>query len=225
MARELLQAAYPGRIAMRVAVWLGLGLILSGGGLPPAEAFGPKVRSAPSRILVKFKPGKALQQSDAVHAQMGGKKVDAFSLVPDLQVVAVSRGLEVAMAEAYARLPEIEYAEPDYLRYATREPNDPQFPQQWALKNTGQTGGTVGADISAPAAWEITTGSSGMIVMVIDGGIDYNHPDLTANMWRNPGEIPMELTMTAMDGWMMCMASIPATTMAIRWTTMGMART
>ena len=201
MAPELRQTAYPWQIAIRVAVWLGLGLILSGGALPSAEAVGPKARSAPGRILAKFKPSTALQQSDAVHAQMGGKKIHASSLVPGLQVVAVSRGLEADMAEAYARLPEIEYAEPDYLQYATREPNDPQFLQQWALKNTGQTGGTVGADISAPAAWEITTGSSGVIVMVIDSGIDYNHLDLTANMWRNPGEIPGNGIDDDGDGW------------------------
>lgn len=201
MARELLHTAYSWRIALRVAVCFGLGLLLSGGGLPSAEAVGPKAQSAPGRILVKFKPGKPLQQSDAVHAQMGGTKVHEFSLVPGLQVVEVSRGLEVAVAEAYARLPEIEYAEPDYLRYATREPNDPQFPQQWPLKNTGQTGGTAGADISAPAAWEITTGSSGVIVMVIDSGIDYNHPDLAANMWQNPGEIPGDGIDNDGDGW------------------------
>src|SRR5690606_21235490 len=47
------------------------------------------------------------------------------------------------------------------------------------------------AKIQAPQAWETTTGSrTGPVVAVIDGGIDYNHPDLTNNMWTNPGEIP-----------------------------------
>ncbi len=72
-------------------------------------------------------------------------------------------------------------------------PNDPQFGSQWALNNTGQTGGTPDADIDAPEAWEITTGgmsSTGdeIVVAVIDGGVDLNHADL--NLWKNSGEIP-----------------------------------
>ena len=69
-------------------------------------------------------------------------------------------------------------------------PNDPDFTRLWALSNSGQTGGTAGADISAPEAWSTTTGSAAVVVADIDSGVDYNHPDLAANMWRNPGEIP-----------------------------------
>ena len=68
-------------------------------------------------------------------------------------------------------------------------PNDPSFSQLYALHNTGQTGGTIGADIDATAAWDVTTGSQAVVVGVIDTGIDYTHPDLAANIWTNPGEI------------------------------------
>ena len=69
-------------------------------------------------------------------------------------------------------------------------PND--LPTElWGMHNTGQDGGKAGADISAPKAWALSTGSrTGPVVAVIDTGVDYNHSDLNANMWINTGEIP-----------------------------------
>lgn len=64
-------------------------------------------------------------------------------------------------------------------------PNDPRFGELWGLHNVGQAGGTVDADIDALGAWDITTGSSEVVVAVIDTGVDYNHQDLAANMSRN----------------------------------------
>lgn len=74
-------------------------------------------------------------------------------------------------------------------------PDDPLFPLQWQLQNTGQSGGTAGADAGAPAAWDITTGGltpagDTIVVAVIDGGVAAAHPDIAQNMWRNRGEIP-----------------------------------
>ncbi|HOY48618.1 MAG TPA: S8 family serine peptidase [Flavobacteriales bacterium] len=74
-------------------------------------------------------------------------------------------------------------------------PNDPSFTQQWALNNTAQSGGTAGADIQAEDAWDITTGgltTSGdtIVVAVIDGGFQLNHPDLVQNIFVNRLEIP-----------------------------------
>lgn len=66
-------------------------------------------------------------------------------------------------------------------------PDDSLFNQQWHYHNTGQAGGTYGADISLPAAWQIETGNPQVIVAVIDGGIQADHPDLEANMWEGIG--------------------------------------
>lgn len=72
----------------------------------------------------------------------------------------------------------------------TEPTNDPLFSQQWHYNNTGQSGGTPGADISLPQAWTEQAGANNVIVAVIDGGIDIAHPDLSGAMWINTDEIP-----------------------------------
>jgi subtilisin family serine protease len=68
--------------------------------------------------------------------------------------------------------------------------NDPLYKDQWHYKNTGQTGGTPGADINLEKGWRIETGSSNVIVAIIDGGVDVIHPDLKDALWTNADEIP-----------------------------------
>jgi hypothetical protein len=75
----------------------------------------------------------------------------------------------------------------------TNFPDDPMFNQQWGLHNTGQSGGTPDADIDAPEAWDIATGGvtalgDTIVVAIVDGGCQLNHPDL--NYWYNWNEIP-----------------------------------
>jgi subtilisin family serine protease len=64
-------------------------------------------------------------------------------------------------------------------------PTDPRFNEQWALRNTGQSGGSFGSDIGVTAAWQTMTGSQSTIIAIIDSGIDFNHPDLANNQWSN----------------------------------------
>ena len=66
---------------------------------------------------------------------------------------------------------------------ARRTPNDPRFDELWGLNLSS------GNDINAPEAWDLTTGSSEIIVGIVDTGVDYQHEDLQANMWVNPNEI------------------------------------
>lgn len=68
--------------------------------------------------------------------------------------------------------------------------NDPLLGQQWHYNNTGQTGGTPGADIKLFQAWGLTTGNPNVVVAITDGGVQVNHPDLAANVWVNTDEIP-----------------------------------
>ncbi len=75
--------------------------------------------------------------------------------------------------------PEVEYAEPLYWRYPLYTPNDPRFGQQWHLPR-----------VAAPGAWDITRGDTSVTIAIIDTGTDYEHEDLSANIWQNPREIP-----------------------------------
>lgn len=87
-------------------------------------------------------------------------------------------------------LPNVIYAEPDYLVRTTAIPNDALFTQQWAVNNEGQTGGSFDADIDAVEAWGHSADGSNVVVAVIDTGVNYNHEDLANNMWVNADEIP-----------------------------------
>jgi subtilisin family serine protease len=102
---------------------------------------------------------------------------------------------DTSVSQALAQLKDdsrFEFAEPNFvytLEDTPQQPNDLD-PKLWGLNNTGQSGGTAGADVSSREAWKLNTGSKAPLISVIDTGIDYNHPDLAANMWVNPGEIP-----------------------------------
>lgn len=110
-----------------------------------------------------------------------------------VQLVATELGQSVSSAaEALERLPGVVYAEPNFIRRMQAVPNDPFFSELYGLHNTGQAvlgvSGTPDADIDAPEAWDLTTGSPDVVAAVVDSGVDVNHPDLVSSIWRNPGE-------------------------------------
>lgn len=90
-------------------------------------------------------------------------------------------GYEVlALANRIAEDPRVEWAEPDFLQTCVKDltPNDPSYSLSWGLNNTGQSGGTVDMDMDADLAWDVTTGSEDVYVLVIDDGTQLTHPDL-----------------------------------------------
>ena len=86
-------------------------------------------------------------------------------------------------------MPDVDYAEPDYVIRGLAIPNDPRFGELWGLRNLGSNGGTPDADIDAELAWDQTTGNRDVVVAVIDTGVDYLHPDLVGNIWSNSDEV------------------------------------
>ena len=146
----------------------------------------------PGEVIVKFRDDTAGSRSVAVHQQIGAAVLRKLGGPGNAELVKIPRGMTVSEAvQQYMADPAVEYAEPNYIRHIQSTfPNDTYFSQQWSLNNTGQTMNAVpGADMDMPEAWDITTGSRDFVVAVIDTGVDYGHPDLGLNIWRNTDEI------------------------------------
>lgn len=174
-----------------------------------AYAMGPKRISphpshhfVPGEILVKFKEGIPSRIKAHTHLQLGTSPIKSF---PALGVQHLRLPSTVSVEEAlrlYRQNPDVEYAEPNYIIYSCQvfpndppfDPGDPNYGILWGLHNFGQAvgmkSGLPGADINATDAWEISTGAEEVVIAVIDSGVAYSHPDLTSNIWTNPGEDP-----------------------------------
>jgi subtilisin family serine protease len=140
-------------------------------------------------LIVKFRVGRDDYSKLMTHYGVGARRAKVFRNLASVELVKLPRGLSVKEAiDFYQRSPDVLYAEPNYIVRTTNIPDDTRFGEQWGLHNIGQSGGTPNADIDAVAAWDITTGSSDVIVAVIDSGVDYNHLDLSANMFQNTAD-------------------------------------
>lgn len=177
----------------------------AGGPVQPSKGFSQEHPTLTGKLLVKFKPAfsqglKSLQSKapDSVGSQLeqrlaglGVKFSKHFATlnITILQTADPNKPVE-EIIDHLQNSGMVEYAELDGIVRTHLTPNDTQFGNMWNLDNTGQSGGTVDADIDAPEAWDIHTGNANNAVIVLDTGVDYGHEDLQANMWVNPGEIP-----------------------------------
>ena len=145
---------------------------------------------APGRVLVKLRPGVPSLQAARLHAAHGAEILETIPGI-GVQVLRVANGGEPGVVAAYARSHLVTYVEPDAVGYALENPvSDPFFEKQWGLHNIGQTykgklDGTLDADIDAPEAWSITTGSPQVLIAILDTGIDQDHPDLEGKLADN----------------------------------------
>ena len=148
-------------------------------------------RSREGEVLVRFR-ANASEQNKAVIAISRGaqrKKLQGESGIEKLKGPA-GRSPE-SLAQELMQDPSVEFAEPNFL--ISRDdfgPSDPQYNDQWALRNVGQAGGHFGADINVTVAWQTTTGLQSTVVAVIDSGVDFSHPDLINNRWTNSAPGP-----------------------------------
>jgi RHS repeat-associated protein len=159
-----------------------------------AAAAALATQNAPRRegeLLVRFRVDVAEQGKRAALNSKGARLKGSLRGGSGVDRVQVEGDDDLTSAAARLRsLPEVEAVEPNFLvTNSQATPDDPRFAEQWALKNTGQAGGAAGSDVGAASAWQETTGSTATAVAVLDSGVDFSHPDLTDNLWVNPGEV------------------------------------
>lgn len=138
--------------------------------------------SVASHVLARFPATMSEpEQEDLIHGLNGS--VLRRSLLSGLVLVSLPEPTLDAVPGMIDRLGAtgaVVYAEPDWVvgHLGGRIPNDPDYSRLWGMPV-----------VSAPAAWEVTTGSRDIVVAVIDTGVDYRHEDLAGNMWINAGEV------------------------------------
>ena len=155
----------------------------------------------PDELLIKFKKNIIRAQASNLATTYGATSAKPLvtntrgtnSPLSQWQLIKVPRADLRALSARLAKDPNIESVELNHRISINTIPNDPFFSNQWNLHNIGQLAGIVDADIDAPEAWNITTGSGNEIVAVVDTGIDLTHPDLINNLWVNTAEIPGNL--------------------------------
>jgi subtilisin family serine protease/uncharacterized membrane protein len=151
-------------------------------GRPPVDVEVVDGREAvANEALVRFR--RALPPSDraAVAAQLNADRLAGVGRTGVLRVHSRSAGA-ASLVAALRRRGDVEFAEPNFIVRAIATPNDPRLPELWGMPQ-----------IHAPDAWDISTGSTDVVVAVIDTGIDYSHPDLAANIWSAPSAFTVQV--------------------------------
>ncbi|MDN4592862.1 S8 family peptidase [Polycladomyces subterraneus] len=159
-------------LAVLVALLMVAALSLPANGGAKAASPDTKAAFAPDEVIVKFKNGITTSTKQAVHSHESGR-VLFHSKEIGFDVVKIPSGKSVSqVVREYRNNPNVEYAEPNYIYHADWTPNDPYFStQQWGPQK-----------VQAPAAWDITRGSSSVRIAIVDTGVQYNHPDLSGKV-------------------------------------------
>jgi subtilisin family serine protease len=172
------------------AALLLLVLALAGIAAPAARSADPATPQPgdeiPGQLVVGFDPSASAGQERRAVEDSGGQIETRIPSI-DAAVVSVDPGSGDGAAAKMQDAKAVDYVEPNYALGSFRLPNDRSFGAQWGLMNTGQDGGQIGADIHAPVAWDLSTGGP-VVVAVVDTGVALTHPELSGNLWDNPGD-------------------------------------
>jgi len=114
---------------------------------------------------------------DALVRSLGG---EVIAKSEEVRFAVVATDDPATFVKKASGQPGVRYAERDPLVFPEHTPVDQYWSQQWGPRA-----------IQAPAAWDVERGD-GVVVAVLDTGVDWDHPDLLLSMWNNPGEIPLD---------------------------------
>jgi thermitase len=137
--------------------------------------------SVPGQLLVGFKKGVSTSAQERLIEGSGGAMRGRLR---HIRGAVVRARHHLALAVLRRRLqanPQVSYAEPDFVLNSSATPNDPLFINEYSLSTSPL------ASVDAQPAWNTRTSCSK--VAILDTGIQYNHPDISANIWHNPHEI------------------------------------
>ncbi len=124
---------------------------------------------------------------DALTHSWGAQSYQSLDFAPGYYLVEASSAESARqIANSAVENNQVLEAEPQYARQQVKRdlPNDPQFNNQWHLRNTGQSSGTVGADINVTPWWNFSGGThlgAGVVIAMVDDGLQLTHPDLSPN--------------------------------------------
>lgn len=138
------------------------------------------------QVLVELEPGV---HPETLAAETGASGLQVLDYAPGYVLLFVREaGEALVLAAALRGRPGIRSAEPVLARLHKKKggPNDPLFPLQWHLLNTGQGGGTPGIDSNVTNVWDLYRGT-GLLIGIVDDGLQYAHPDLAPNVNTNFG--------------------------------------
>jgi len=154
---------------------------------------GQQFRVDPSVVSLRFvdraaNVGDRLAAMGEVNPILAGLRVLRANRLGVVDVQLGAGADPILVSEAIRSQQGVEFAEPNTMGEYTATPDDTDFGTQWNLSNTGQSGGTPGADVSAVDAWDIQDGDPSVVIGVLDSGTQWDHPDLASNIWSNSGE-------------------------------------